>query len=294
MSLRVRIKPCFVLHYAHMHFSQSTVVYAHPRDTGRTLDANAMARNIRSAQLETRTARLKLELRKKPYTVRVAPGVRLGYRRNEACGSWSVIAADGKSGNWVKKFGLADDHEEADGEQVLTFWQAQERARKLARGGKNADQEDDIGRPVTVREALDAYQADLISRGGDVHNVARVRGHLSNTLNAKTVALLTARELRRFRDSLLAKRLRASSVNRISNALRAALNLAAAQDQRIHNQNAWRIGLASIFDAAQARNVILSDQVIRDIITVAFSISSQRVRASPAGERCRRSSASQS
>jgi hypothetical protein len=72
-----------------------------------------MARNIRSAQLETRTARLKLEIRKKPYMVRVAPGVRLGYRRNAAAGTWSVIAADGKSGNWVKKFGLADDHEEA-------------------------------------------------------------------------------------------------------------------------------------------------------------------------------------
>ena len=170
---------------------------------------------------------------------------------------------------------LADDHEEADGEQVLTFWQAQERARKLARGGKNADQEDDIGRPATVREALDAYQADLISRGGDLHNVARVRGHLSNTLHAKTVALLTARELRRFRDSLLAKKLRPSSVNRISNALRAALNLAAAQDQRIHNQSAWRIGLASIFDAAEARNVILSDPVIRDIITAAFAIGSE-------------------
>jgi hypothetical protein len=132
-------------------------------------------------------------------------------RRNEVAGTWSVIAADGKSGNWIKKFGLADDHEEANGEQVLTFWQAQERARKLARGGKNADQEDDVGRPVTLREALDAYQADLIARGGDVHNVARVRGHLSNTLSAKTVALLTGRELRRFRDNLLAKKLRASS-----------------------------------------------------------------------------------
>ena len=231
-----------------------------------------MARNVRAAQLETRTARLKLELRKKPYAVRVAPGVRLGYRRNEVTGTWSVIAADGKGGNWVKKFGLADDHEEANGEQVLTFWQAQERARKLARGGKNADDEDDEGRPVTLREALDAYQADLIARGGDVHNVARVRGHLSNTLSAKTVALLTARELRRFRDSLLAKKLRASSVNRISNALRAALNLAAAHDQRINNQTAWRIGLANIFDAAQARNVILSDQVIREIIIAAFAI----------------------
>lgn len=234
-----------------------------------------MARNIRSAQLETRTARLKLELRKKPYTVRVSPGVRLGYRRNAGASTWSVIAADGKSGSWVKKFGLADDHEEANGEQVLTFWQAQERARRLARGGKNAEQENDPGRPVTVREALDAYQADLSARGGDVHNVARVRGHLSNTLHAKTVALLTARELRRFRDNLLAKNLRASSVNRISNALRAALNLAGAHDQRINNQTAWRIGLATIFDAAQARNVILSDQVIRDIITAAFGIGSE-------------------
>jgi hypothetical protein len=147
-----------------------------------------VARNVRSAQLETRTARLKLKLRKKPYMVRVAPGVRLGYRRNAVTGTWSVIAADGKSGNWIKKFGVADDHEEANGEEVLTFWQAQERARKLARGGKNADHDDDVGRPITVREALDAYQADLIARGGDVHNVTRVREHLSNTLNAKTVA----------------------------------------------------------------------------------------------------------
>jgi integrase len=230
-----------------------------------------MARNIRSAQLETRTARLKLEIRKKPYAVRVAPGVRLGYRRNAAAGTWSVIAADGRSGNWVKRFGLADDHEEADGEQVLTFWQAQERARKLARGGRNAEPEDD-GRPATVREALDAYRSDLIARGSDVHNVARVRGHLSHALNVKAVALLTARELRRFRDSLLAKNLRASSVNRINNALRAALNLAAAHDQRINNHAAWRIGLATIFDAAVARNVILPDDVIRNIIAAAFVI----------------------
>jgi integrase len=198
--------------------------------------------------------------------------VRLGYRRNEVTGTWSVIAADGKSGNWVKRFGLADDHEEATGEQVLTFWQAQERARKLARGGKNADSEDDVGRPVTLGEALDAYRAGLIARGGDVHNVARVRGHVSSALNSKTVTLLTARELRRFRENLLAKKLRTSSVNRISNALRAALNLAAAQDQRINNQSAWQIGLATIFDAAQARNVILTDPVIRDIIIAAFGI----------------------
>jgi integrase len=55
----------------------------------------------------------------------------------------------------------------------------------------------------------------------------------------------------------------------------AALSLAAAQDQRINNQTAWRIGLTTIFDAALARNVILSDQVIRDIIAAAFGIGSE-------------------
>jgi hypothetical protein len=47
-----------------------------------------MPRRLRSATLESRTARLKLPIRKKPYTARVAPGVRLAYRRNEITGSW--------------------------------------------------------------------------------------------------------------------------------------------------------------------------------------------------------------
>jgi hypothetical protein len=45
-----------------------------------------MARKIRSPDLETRTARLKLAVRKKPYTVRIAPGIRLAYRRNQGSG----------------------------------------------------------------------------------------------------------------------------------------------------------------------------------------------------------------
>lgn len=65
---------------------------------------------------------------------------------------------------------------------------------------------------------------------------------------------------------------RDETINRIGSVLRAALNLAAAHDQRINNHTAWRIGLATIFGAAEARNVILSDDVIRNIITVAFGI----------------------
>src|ERR1700680_2813298 len=93
-----------------------------------------MARSTRAALLETRTARLKLLVRKKPYSVRISPSLRLGYRRNQTAGVWSVIVADGKGGSWMKKFALADDFEDSEGRHVLDFWHAQKQARVLARG----------------------------------------------------------------------------------------------------------------------------------------------------------------
>ena len=159
-----------------------------------------MARRRRSAQLETRTARLKLRVRKKPHDfTTIAPGIALAYRRNQGAGTWVVRVADGHGGNWTKGFAIADDHEDADGNHVLDFWQAQDKARALARGSS------DDGRPCTVTEALDAYAADLRARGGQVSNAFRVRRHLPPTLAAKAVALLTSRELQRLRDGLAHK-----------------------------------------------------------------------------------------
>ena len=93
-----------------------------------------MPRAIRSGQLETRTARLKLPVSKKPRFLIIAKGIALGYRRNHGAGTWVARASDGKGGTWTKGFAVADDHEDSDGEKVLDFWRAQERARKLARG----------------------------------------------------------------------------------------------------------------------------------------------------------------
>ena len=129
-----------------------------------------MARSIRSPKLENRTSRLKLAPRWKPYAAQVGPGVRLAYRRKATAGSWSVIAADGKGGNWLKAFADADDFEDANGDTVLDFWQAQARARILARG--EGDDKASEHKPVTVAAALEHYAADLRVRGGDVANVA--------------------------------------------------------------------------------------------------------------------------
>jgi integrase len=227
-----------------------------------------MARRSRSTQLETRTGRLKLTPRKKPYTARIAPGVRLGYRRNATAGTWSVIAADGHGGNWMKAFAAADDFEESNGTTVLTFWDAQDKARVLARGTQDSDGEDD--RPITVMQALDRYETDLDLRGGDMRNVRRVRFHLPHTLAAKAVALLSVRELRHWRDALIKKGLAPASVKRTGKVLKAALNLAADQDTRITNRSAWQVGLASLPDAEASRNVILPDDVVLRIIAAAY------------------------
>ena len=136
-------------------------------------------------KLDSKTARLKLPVRKKSYTARIAPGIRLAYRRNEGAGTWSVL---GGGGQWLKKIGVADDLEPADSVNVLDYWQASERARDLARA-----KDDDSGKPITVNEALDAYAADLRARGGDPYNADRVVAHLPKALLSKTVAVLNAR-----------------------------------------------------------------------------------------------------
>ncbi len=224
-----------------------------------------MARAIRSSTLETRSARLRLPVSVKPTFVRVAKGLGLGYRRNKSGGVWVMRVADGKRSSWVRTIGAADDFAEADGDDVLNFWQAQDKVRSLARADRVGTAE-----PITVAHALDAYEADLKTRGADVANVQRIRAHMTNGLADKLITLLTARELRAWRDRLI-ERMSAASVNRTGFSLKAALNLAARQDERIISRRAWQEGLALIPNATHDRNVILADGVVRDLIAEAYN-----------------------
>jgi hypothetical protein len=55
-----------------------------------------MARKVRNSLLESRSARLKLKVRRKPYTgPSLARGVMLLYRRNRTNGTWVVKASNG-------------------------------------------------------------------------------------------------------------------------------------------------------------------------------------------------------
>src|SRR5262249_37740575 len=101
----------------------------------------------------------------------------------------------------------------------------------------------------------------------------RVRLYLPNKLADQPVALLKADALLRWKNGLR-KDLSAGSINRIANALRAALNLAADSDERI-NRRAWEVGLKAIPGGATARNVILKPDAIRRLVSEAYGVSEQ-------------------
>jgi hypothetical protein len=225
-----------------------------------------MARKVSFSALESRSARLRLKIRRRPYSgPSLARGISIMYRRNGTNGSWVLKASDGHGTYWTKAFALADDFEDSDGKAVLTFYEAQDAAKRLARG---EDGTADTG-PITVDAALKDYNRDLVARNANPYNAESPRIHLTPVLLGKPVALLTATELKKWRDSLLAK-LKAATVNRVCRCLFAALELARHHDERIKNRQAWEVGLAGLPDAQEARNVIISDAKVRDFVTAAY------------------------
>jgi hypothetical protein len=119
-----------------MRHKASRTALGHFRDTTSKEGHHAiMARNIRH-RFESRTARLKLTIRKKPYSgPALGNSVTLLYRRNAGNGTWVVKAPDGTGAYWTKRIAEADDYAEADSSVVLTYFAAQDRAKALAGGG---------------------------------------------------------------------------------------------------------------------------------------------------------------
>ena len=178
-----------------------------------------MASAVRARGLETRTARIRLTVRPKPYHFTpIAPSIAIGYRRNMGPGVWVARIADGKGGNWTRTVGLADEFEDADGTNALTFWQATDKILKLVRGSDDAAR-----RPTTIAEVIDQYEKGLAARGRSVSNACRIRKHLPPALAAKIVALLAKRDFSTWRADLLDGGMPSATFVRLAKAIKAAL-----------------------------------------------------------------------
>jgi integrase len=168
-----------------------------------------MARTIKDASLDTRTARGKLDARGKPYYRKLEEGLHLGYRKPRGrkgkpavSGKWVLrrYVEDQKSKKdkrqpyIVEKIGIADDFDDCDGLAILSFDQAQEEARK--RFKKGASDAAGVTGPYTVAVALKDYFEALGHEGRDTYDAQKradafivpALGHIEcSKVKAKTV-----------------------------------------------------------------------------------------------------------
>jgi integrase len=228
-----------------------------------------MARKVKDRELDSKTARRDLKPRGKPYWRTIERGAHLGYRRLKGgAGTWCMRRYIGEQNYTVLRIGAADDLSDADGVEVLDYWQAVEMVRNHRQ--QQARDAAGVSKPLTVDDALDAYIRFLKADGRSEDAIKDVDDRASAFIRPKLggleVATLAAKKLKAWRDGLAeaaprlrtrkgeaqkyremaddddaddVKRARRSSANRTWTLLRAALNHAFATGE-VASDIAWR------------------------------------------------------
>ena len=213
-----------------------------------------MARRTPDARLESRESRSRLASRGKPHYRLLEPGLHIGYRRLKGrkgrpavAGTWVARHYLGGQTYVVEKIGIADDFSDADGTIILSFAQAQDKARThMVRRAQSAN---GVAGPLTVQAAVESYLEFLEAHGKSAVDARyRAKAHIYPTLGIVEVASLStdllrkwlaglakalprartkpgkAQQHREFDGSEESVRRRNSSANRILTILKAALN----------------------------------------------------------------------
>jgi len=222
-----------------------------------------MARSQRSSKLETRTARLKLPQGSREFLT-IGKGLALAYRRTgDGYGTWQARVWDGARYSY-KNLGRADDFQDANGVDVLDFYQAQGKAREFYEAAA-AGRPDVPFEELTVAGAAERYLAWYREHRRAIRETEHsVRVHILPALGDRLVSELTAPEIRAWLEKLAAKparrrtskfgkdqkfrgapktedekRARRATANRVFAVLKALLNRA-FHDGRVADDGAWR------------------------------------------------------
>lgn len=124
-----------------------------------------MARTVRDAKLESRTARSSIPADNKIQWRSIHSGLHLGYRKGKRGGRWLARVYDQQAHRYaVKTIGTADDMSDADGIRVFSWSQAQAQARTLSTSLAASASGKHVG-PYTVADAMDDYHRRLDNEG---------------------------------------------------------------------------------------------------------------------------------
>jgi integrase len=220
-----------------------------------------MAGTVKHARLESASARARLKRGRQPHWQALVEGkVHLGYQcwKGEPAGRWVLRRYIGNRQYRTAALGLADDAAKSDGQRVLSFEQAEAKARAMVEapngGGK-------IER-ITVRQALDRYIEHKRDQGQPVGDIlSRGTAHILPPLGDLVVAELTADVLRKWLATMAAQpaqsrpkagkpkfrsapdseegiRARRATANRVLTMLKAALNHA-YDEGHVADRDAW-------------------------------------------------------
>jgi integrase len=233
-----------------------------------------MPRKVKDRNLDSREARSRLKPRGMPYYRALDRRLHLGYRRiRSKPGSWWARHYLGEQNYQVEGLGVADDFTDADGVEILTYWQAQDAARK-----RMAARTQVAAGPFTVRAALDDYLQFLETNRKTGYDARRrAEAFILPALGDIEISELTTDRLERWHAGLAksaprlrtragdkqkhraivhdddGRRRRQASANRVLTILKAALNRAWRRG-KISSNAAWaRIEPFENVDAARVR-----------------------------------------
>jgi integrase len=155
-----------------------------------------MARTVKDAKLESRTARSALKPRGKPYYRALDPGLHLGYRKpRSGAGKWVLRAYAGGQTYVVETIATADDLSEANAVDVLSFAQAQAKARAMR--DERSRTSAGITGPFTVDAAVQEYLAFAEANRKSADDMRyRYEAFIKEPLGNIEVAALKAKKIR--------------------------------------------------------------------------------------------------
>jgi integrase len=240
-----------------------------------------MSGTVKHSNLTTRTARARLKRKLEPHWRTLVTGrAHLGWQRKpdvREAGKWILRKyVDGKYS--IRTLGWADDLAEANGETILSFEQAEAKAKAML------DTPTALPGRLTVRRAMLEYIDHQRDRGKPVEDlISRTEAWIIPSLGNAVVSELTAPKLQRWLATMAQSpamkrskhdgkqaykaepvtddgmRRRRSSANRVLTMLKAALNLA-FRHGGVGSDLAWRrVQPFKSVDAARVRHLSLAE-----------------------------------
>ena len=235
-----------------------------------------MARRVKDRTIESREARRKLKVSGKPYWRAIGRGLHVGYRKGKTGGAWVIRRYLGNQTYQVETIAEADDILDANGNEILDFWQAQEVVRQVRQSPRRGN--------YTVRDAVNAYIERLEGRPSWYDTKRRLEAFVLPAFGDKPVTKLEADEIRKWHRAIAktparcrtkpgaaqayrrsdlgdpeTMRKRQASANRCLGLLKAALNHA-WRDKHVESNDAWqRVELFRGVHIPRARYLLVAE-----------------------------------